>query len=177
MGGMLKTWADKLVRISAGVALLLLLAAEEKVCPWLLVPPTQPDASQGAVDAGTLPEAPLPGDDTAGDQSPDESSRRPLSLSGLFPDVVPARRTSNVDRAAFEEAIGRREGTVACGPLHVTHGADQFAPPALTRPIAAWRAALLPQPLLGAAVARDGLRTIRDPAIQTILLQTGPPLS
>ena len=176
---MSRFWADKFIRISGGLALLLLLAAEQKVCPSLMTPPsgaTSPGSARELDDpaATRLPAGPAEPAPTDGEQS--SRKRPPLSLTSVLPDAVPARRVGPLSRAALEETFGRRYVTVARGPLNASEGAGVEWLPAST-PAPPWRPESEPPPILAADRPSAAVCSIRDPALETTLLRTGPPRS
>lgn len=171
MIGMFQVWVDKLVRISAGLAMLLLLAAEEKVCPCLYTPPADPAAPQTAPKNAD----PLPATDSASDPTDgDEPTPEPLSLVAVLPDVLPVRWPGQPRRAALAETTGAYGGTVACGPRDRSggNGPDTAA---WTEPIPPWLVGFAPPALTGTIQPSNRTVAVRDPAVATILLRTGPP--
>lgn len=163
---MQRLWTDRLARLSAGLAVVVLLAAEEKVCPHLLIPPAPADAEQrGGPEA-----APAPGSRPPAGGS--KSAEAPAGLTPLLPDVIPARWSGWADRVAQQETIGAREGTVACGPLAVKRAPGSVAAVAAA---AGWWRAFVGRPDLHVVAPRVPARAVQDPAVKTLLLRTGPP--
>jgi hypothetical protein len=179
---MLRLWADRLWSICAGAGLVLLLAAEGNVCPHLLAAPRGPDSQAADSPGGRAPESPqaLPDSSTADDgvepgstdPATQQNGPNTPSWSAVWPDAMPARRPWHADEAAQAELAGRRDGTVACGPLHQGPAGHSFA---FDQPVPPWRADRYPPPLL-AAVSQDfQSRPVRNPALVTVLSRTGPP--
>jgi hypothetical protein len=84
---MLSPRADKLLRLSSGLGLLVLLAAEEKVCPWLVTPPSERAVARGDSAEGT-------GGD-AREVPPDKKRLPSLSLHAVLPEASDLRRLSD----------------------------------------------------------------------------------
>jgi hypothetical protein len=192
---MRRLWTDKLIRISGGLALLLLLVVQEKICPWLPTTPAarpasarQPQASnesppgkpsafpseaEARLAAGssgrddpTAPHAPT------GSQSPNK--RSPSNVGSVLLDATPIRWYGVPGRAALEETLGRRDGAVARGPL--APPAKGWAPALVAAlPAPYWLASLFSRTNLGLTRPWTAALSIRDPAVKTILLRTGPP--
>jgi hypothetical protein len=147
MGGMLRLRADKWMRVGAGFGFVLLLAVQEKVCPWLTTPP-----------------APAPQNS---DSQPGQKKSRPV-LPVILPDTA-APRLQNAGTPG--PSITARDGVVSCGQQSPTTppSADVPAPAS-----AGWRQLQTPA---ACATAPLTLRweTPRDPAVRTALRRTGPP--
>lgn len=100
--------ADKLLRLTAGLGLLLMLAAEEKVCPWLLAPPVDADA----------PGSTTPADATDNSSQDADPNPEPLSWVGCLPDAAPPARVASLARMwIIEQGMDRHAGVIACGPV------------------------------------------------------------
>ncbi|MFH1745969.1 MAG: hypothetical protein ABIG44_02880 [Planctomycetota bacterium] len=161
---MYRPWTDKLVRVSIGLTLLLLLAAAEKVCPWICIPPDQTPAEAPTNEN----QAPL----DKPEQS--ETTSEPLSLTVVLPDAVPFRWSRQIKRATLAASIGAHQGTVAYGPLLTVNGQSSGLQ-ALPVPVAPWliksnRPVRSITPVLVVDVP------VRNPALTTVLLRTGPPM-
>jgi len=156
----------RLLRLSTGGALLLLLTAEAKAWPRLLAEPANradPAVSTGSADSVSAPEQ------KEGRQRP----RHRPAASEMFPDAVPARMPRGTEAGAPGELAGRRAGAVASGIIGRLPDSSQWAA-APARSVTPWcqllrSADLLP---LDPACRRHH---VQDPAICTILCRTGPP--
>ena len=160
---MRRVWTDKLVRIAGSFTLLLLLAVQEKACPWLLIPPT-PVERQTDADSD-------PTDESEGGKS----KSAPLSLITALPDVMPARWPAMPTRGSLEETAGWRSGTFARGPLSPPADQSQQAP--AHAPWPCWPTTL--RPTASGELVRPlvAVQPEIDPALGTVLLRTGPPLA
>ncbi len=163
MDGMPRLPTDKLLRLGAGMAVLLWAAAEENVCARLLQPPVRSADAAARRSADGAPDG-----QPAGGQK--RAAREPLTISSVLPDAVPARWLGHAQRGARVEALGHRDGTVAEGPLHFTsHSSAEFSAghgwPSWT-PQCAFRA---PTPPVTTC------KSHMDPAVRTVLRRTGPP--
>ncbi|MGD8450488.1 MAG: hypothetical protein PVJ57_01600 [Phycisphaerae bacterium] len=163
---MRRVLADKLISIGGGVALLLLLAVQEKVCPQLLEPPAAPAKSRAATPA-TPAQPQTPEQDGSTEPEP-----IPLTLTSVLPDAVPARWSGLPSRASVRDTAGWCSGVSARQPLLPPASAagpfvDLDATPF-------WRLAQwLPTP--EGTLPRGDAPPVRDPALHTVLTRTGPP--
>ncbi len=163
MTGMLTLRADKWVRIGAGGALLLLLLAQQKLCPWLLAPPAPADPAPAEADTATA------------NEDKEEQQRQAARLPHLLPDAAAApapRWSASWDADRHRATTGWHEGVVACGPR------DQGAPPTVAvSDEFNWHVFLCPV----APAQRASLVAGHVPAIHAVLittiLRTGPPLA
>jgi len=167
---MMRAWADKLVRLSAGAGLVLLLAAEQKVCPWLLHPPAKARVGGGQ----TQPAHPARADQGPAERTaaPQRPKPEPLSLISALPQALPARWSWSADGAIWQELSGHRDGVVVCGPLRPSPAPSTQGTPAN---FPSWRLLDGQPPVVRAAEPRQAAGRIADPAIATLLLRTGPP--
>lgn len=177
-----RLWADKALRISGGLAVLILLTAEEKLCPWLLTPPINAAsraAGQEKTGSGREPISNLPGDadslpDRAGPASPNPAA--PAQPTGqphsLWFDAVPVRSAGQLSGMTLKGLALSREGTVARGPLQ--QGANAPAWPAVSA-WPHWNPLSEPPPVAAILPAWVGHPIARDPALLTSLMRTGPP--
>ena len=103
---MCMTRAEGVVRLTCGLAVLLLAATQEKVCPWLEEVPDQ--AKQAAV----RPAQPESGDDSDSREVP------PPSLASTLPDVVaprwPARTLTSPPRQPLRGKFARSTVSGRC---------------------------------------------------------------
>ena len=171
---MFRIWTDKLVRICTGAAILLLLAAEQKVCPWLLVPPKPPKSTEAARNPAELQATDKHPPSPSNPIQKHESSRIPLSLTSILPEAMPVRRPSPLNRASLEETVGYCEGTIAYGPLH-TSGLRGNQVDGLAESIPPWRLLGRLLPVADRRPPWNAELQVRDPALTSILLRTGPP--
>lgn len=167
MARMLSFRLDKWLRVGAGLGLLLLLAAQEKVCPWAWRLP-----ESGARDSAEAP-VPSPASSDAEDADSPERKDKPRVLPYLLPDATAPRWPAAWNQVTVRQTIGARDGVVSCGkrdparqdkPDHSAAGCDA----------ASWRRFLRTQhgdwaiPLAARVV-------VGDPAIRTSISRTGPP--
>jgi hypothetical protein len=168
---MLRTWADRVARLAAAAGFLLLLVAEAKVCPWLLLLPVASDTPHAEAERSEVAAAPL----TEEGEPVEPPEQQAVNLAAWLPDVLPVRWPTHCSRVAQQELVGPRDGTVACGPLHLS--GQQTYPAGADDPGAPWHATLqlLPDPV--SRPAQPGCQRIQDPAISIFLQRTGPPLA
>jgi hypothetical protein len=161
--------ADRVARFAAGAAFLLLLVAEAKVCPWLLLLPVAQETPHAEADGSDGAAAP----GAEGGEPAEPAEKRAVNLAAWLPDVMPVRWPTHCSRVAHQELVGPRDGTVACGPLRPC--GVQTYPAGAADAAPSWRAplGLLPDPVLRPAQA--GCQQIQDPAISIFLQRTGPP--
>jgi hypothetical protein len=149
LGGMLNLRADKWMRVCAGVGLLALLAAQEKVWPGLVTPPpVEPPTDPASTD-------------------PPQERPRPV-LPHIVPEA-PAPRWPVSGAQRLTDAA--RDGVVSCGQQH-PGVASEAAPPSGAD--TSWRdlQTYLPD-RAGEHSQCDALPS--DPSLATHLLRTGPP--
>lgn len=169
MAGMLILRTEHWLRVGAGFGLLLLLATQEKLCPWVLTPPSETPSD--AVDASAAPpDAPAPAEDA--DPSRDARTKRkapPLPL--LLPDATAPRWPAFFGDVSVDHVISARNGVVACG-FNRPPPAPAPSPAAV---VSTWRR--LDTALLDFLPARPATarRVPAHPALGTTLLRTGPP--
>ena len=162
------------MRICTGAAMLLLLTAEQKVCPWLLVPPKPPKSAEAANDPAELQSTDKHPTSPSGPNERDESFPMPFSLASVLPEAIPVRWPSPLNRASLEETVGYCEGTIARGPLHAYGPCGNHADgPAESTP--PWRLVGRLLPVADRLPSWNAELQVRDPALTSILLRTGPP--
>jgi hypothetical protein len=151
---------DRCVRMGAGLGLLLLLAAQEKVCPWLVTPPVEPERGTGAAPAA-------PGNE------PKPHKRGKTSLPHLLPDTPTLRRSAATSQTTVRQTAGARDGVVSCGrrnPAPVG-GSSTLA----GSDPCGWH--LLLEPIRPGKWVLPPVRDFRpmDAAVRTCIRPTGPP--
>jgi hypothetical protein len=114
---MLPTRVDKWLRFATSCGLLLLLVAQQKVCPWLTTPPVVEEAAGPA----TPPPA-TPADNTGA--PPDESERAPQFVPYVLSDPPTLRWPAAWSTATARETAGWHDGITASGQLHPTPTPD-----------------------------------------------------
>ncbi len=161
MGGMFTWRVDKSLRIGAGLGLLLLLVAQEKVCPWLFTPLERGNPAQA--DA---PDAPKPTQ-----QSEQKEESKEQALPHVLPDAPAPRWPAAWSQLSLRETICTRDGVHACGGLRpaAVPAGDKEA-----HTVCNWRRlAVRPfewvLPYTGVEVH------FVDPAVETELCRHGPP--
>jgi hypothetical protein len=167
MGGMLTIRAEYWLRVGAGLGLLLLLATQEKVCPWLHLAAN--DAATDAVDAGG--DQTTPPDPRQRTESDAESKSEAPPLPLLLPDATAPRWPAVFGDVSVDHVTSARDGVVACGARGPVHGGAPL--PAITRP--AWHALNEPEIVTPAPRRARAHGNLRDPAICTSILPIGPP--
>jgi|GEM_PF-6779528 len=152
---MLNLRADKTTRVACSLAVLLLLALQEKVWPWLLAAPA---------DGRTA--------DTQPEQQRSSSTKKTKRLPHIVPDAAAPRWTSGWAQAALRLAVGARDGVVSCGSRRPATGEQGSAALPADCTWAGWlKRSDGVVILLTAQVSCD----FRDPAVHIVLLRTGPP--
>ncbi len=167
------------MRLGGGLGLLLLLVAQQKVCPWVLSAPSASTRARHAPRSGPVAgDAPRACPGPAGPASPAGKppmpAQRQASISGLLVDAVPVRWPGLPNRATLEESVGWREGTVARGPLDTSTGSSAALPVAIL-PDLHWPADHSDPCGRFLSIFQGVSSPIRDPALSTVLLRTGPP--
>lgn len=149
--------ADKPLRVACGLGLLLLLAAHEKVCPWLWTPPQadKPDA------------APPP---DSSDRSPDKKA--PKRLPHILPEVAAPRWPTG-----WPAGVARADGPGGRSDARSPDSGDGSVRLQLANdPIAGWWLDFQPPAAPVECVAVGVGRAVPpDPAVQSCLRRTGPP--
>lgn len=115
VAGMLTFRADKWLRIGAGLGLVLLLAAQEKVWPWAL------RAAPAESDVEPRQPQPAPPTDPASSSDAEKKPTKVL-LPHLVPDATVPRWAVARDLTLRSTAPGARDGVVARGPRDTIHG-------------------------------------------------------
>jgi len=158
---------DKFARVTAGLGLLVLLAAQEKLGPWALTPPPASEASAKASDP---PDTPADGDADVPEQSTDDHKPKKISLQFVVPDAAAPRWAASWHQAELRLSGGARDGVVACGQR------DSIGPGAAANDaLPGWHALQLDlAPLEDAVLALAPVPT--DPQrLLTVITRTGPP--
>jgi hypothetical protein len=157
---MLTLRLDKWTRVVTGLGLLLLLVAQEKVCPWLAT----------SARFVTTPEPEKKGPPTKHDQEKRHHTRQ--ILPHVVWDATPARWPLAWTPAGLRHSTGAREGVVSCGQERPTLGADtaRLADGDLHDWLRLLQADIPLRPLSPVALTR-----IPDPAVRTSIHPTGPP--
>jgi len=154
---------DKWTRLACGLGLVLLVAAQEKVWPWLVeVPP----APRQDARAPSVPAAPAD-DDHAGE--PEKKAKPPLPH--VVPDAPVPRWPAGWAEGTARDTLSVRDGVVSRGPRA---GGHPHAPVGdFHRARATWRA------LAGDAPAPDVAACPAEPmpdrVLSTCIRRTGPP--
>lgn len=136
--------SDKWLRIGAGVGLLL-VAAQEKLCPWLANPPPDP------IQAKAPPKRQLP---------------------YLQVDTAAPRRPAACLQSAARDAEGRREGIVSRGPQESSAVSIPAPPVDLD---VTWHALARLDGSRIDVVASPVFRPLVHNSLATSILRTGPP--
>jgi hypothetical protein len=167
MSGMPSLRVDKWLSVGAGFGLLLLLSAQQRLCPWLTAtPPAEPGTE--ATPARGAQDAP----DTA-DRTPRKRAypRLPYLLPGS--NTATPRSTAGWSQAALRLRNGWHDGVCSCGPQQPLIGAST-APVAIPPDRLAWHCfQQLATPAV--AVTQRTERGSTDPAVATAIARTGPP--
>jgi len=153
-----KLRADKPLRVACGLGLLLLLAAHEKACPWLWIPP-QADK----------PDAAAPPTDPA-DKSP--TKKAPKRLPHVLPEVAAPRWPTGWPAGASRPSDPRDQ----TGTPNPVAGDDSVRLLPANTPIRGWWLDFQPPAAPVACVAAAVVGGVPpDPAVQTCIRRTGPP--
>jgi hypothetical protein len=155
------------LRLGAGLALLALVAVQEKVCPWL-GPGLTGDFSVQC-SAGAAADGPLPG------RNPDfpcpeaPSERPPLTLQAALPETYAPRLRAPV--GARDAGAGPARKSVGAWTVTSASGSDGWLAEPAVRSLRVW-----PDPLPSARLPR-GAATARSSMIDrlTAISRTGPP--
>jgi len=165
MRAMRRFWGDNVVKISGGLAVLLLVAAEEKVCPWFVSPPSATRKTTNSAASGTTaPPAPV--------EKPTPTKSAPLTVLSALPDAVLARWPGGPNRALPAETEAWHDGTVARGPVQPP---PAERPAAAERPLPSWLRFHILFPAVAATVPLTDWSPACDPALRSVLQRTGPP--
>ncbi len=156
MPRMLSLWTDRLARVGSGLGLLLLLAAQENVCPWLIPQPIQTPT-------------PVP----AREQSTDHPKRHKPILPLVLRDAPPRPKPVGWAHATLRHTYGDRDGVVSCGPRDA-ESPNAGPPVAWSNPLA-WHALQLPAEPVTVRLSPDDQRAMPAPALHTCITPTGPP--
>jgi len=160
MGEMFALRMDKSLRVATGLGLLLLLAAQEKVCPWLVTPPKPAD--KGAADPAARP-----------DGKQDTRKKAKTRLPYLLPDAVAPRRPAACSEASSRIIDRARDGIVSCGHRDPYAGDDFAANPPYDP--CAWHCFLEPSVPANAQPGEILALPPQNLAMQTAIQRTGPP--
>jgi hypothetical protein len=167
---MLTSRLDRLFSLAAGCSVLLLLTAQQKLCPWLNEAPAEHAAQ--STDAETTPPHDTESDDSpAGQAEKHKAPRLPLLLPDSCQAAAPRSLMAD-SQAEARQAVGWRDGVLAAGPRH---GSGDSIQPASDAALAFWR--VLQQPIPFSGIPAQCLRRTcpRDPALQFCILRNGPP--
>jgi hypothetical protein len=162
---MVRFRSNEVLRLSTALAVLLLLAVQEKLCPWL---------AEDCAAAQAEPQSPAaPDPNSEEEEQPD--ALPPLSLAGVLPDAVPPR--SSVDAGGVRLAPSKRRAAAILGSDDVDPGR---AGSSLDRAAACTNIVdiLLWPPLREARLPRafGDVLVPRDPCLRTAISRTGPPI-
>lgn len=160
MAEMLALRVDKWVRVGSGLGLLLLLVAQEKVCPWLFTVPSRPE-----------PEAVT--SQPASDESKAAKKRANKRLPHILPDAPAPRWPGAWGQLTFRSTNGDRDGFVN-GGRNDQNGDDSPVSVAVGSDPTAWRCfpSYDPASLIS---LRIFFVPSADPALRTCISHTGPP--
>jgi hypothetical protein len=157
----------KWLRLSAGLGLLLLLAAQQKVCPWVFKVTGDKPTESAEAESAPLPTAP------DADSDADDARTNKRTLPHLLPDATAPRWPASAHQSTARQVTGARDGVVSCGerepsrdPRTFGHPACAVVPPWLDLR-AAWLERRVP------IVTRSTVH--RDPALHSAINRTGPP--
>jgi hypothetical protein len=174
---MLTLRVDKWLRVGAGCGVLLLLVAHQKLCPWLVDPPTSIEAESAKTKPhhrfDFLPVRladPLPDDE--------EPAKHTLPwLPYLLPDsaAVTPRWPVSWNVVALRPAAGWRDGIVSCGGLRPgVRGLSAQTP--IDAADLAWHVFLTPAEPAGFSTSQHiTCLTLVHPAVGSSIVRTGPP--
>jgi len=162
---MFMTRAERVVRLTCGLAVLLLAATQEKVCPWLEEVPVQ------AEHAAARPAQPESGDDSDSREVP------PPSLASTLPDVVaprwPARALTSSPRQPLRGKFvrstvsGRRDYEGTDAGVWDLHAARPFP----------WKVPLRSSGAIGSVAGGGQVIRAYQASFLTSILPTGPPVA
>lgn len=173
---MLRTSTERAVRLSGGLAVLLLLAAEERVCPWLFAPLPERSVACGAEGvAGAGVGGASPSDyapEPAGGGVPRSKTpkRLPLTVAETLPDALHARWGGLPARDMLQEHVGRRNGVYQTAPARVARPDSQFTADACSTD---WQSL---QQFIGVKETCGRPEPLRCLALMTAIHITGPPV-
>ncbi|MBU0637920.1 MAG: hypothetical protein KKB50_03580 [Planctomycetes bacterium] len=155
---MVRFLTNDLMRITSGLGLLLLLAVQEKVCPWLSAP-----------EEATPQVAQIEGPPTEDEESP---KPEPVTLAGALPDAMLGRWSWCSDAALAQISSAEYGGTVACGSRGPARPAVALPPAAEP----AYRSLLGPLVPVGYATSTAARQlTPKNVAFGTSISTNGPP--
>lgn len=159
MAKMLSLRADKPLRVACGLGMLLLLAAHEKVCPWLRTPAPRdvPDPAQPTAPPST-------------DSSP--AKRAPKRLPHVLPEVAAPRWPTG-----WTLGPPRATGRPGVADESDPHRDDDSVRPVLVAgPLWGWWQPWTPAGPIVESTATGVVSYVpRDPSIQTSIRPLGPP--
>lgn len=154
---------NKWMRVGAGFGLLLLLAAQEKLCPWLLTPPSESDPNAAG------PQRPQP------DADEEPRKRGAKHLPYVLPDATAPRWPATWKQITLRQTTGWHDGVVSCGERNPSTGGSAPVQGTPADPWA-WHCFLQPVQPRGLIQPLDSAVTPVDPAVRTSISRTGPPL-
>ena len=164
MTGMFTMRMDKWVRVGSGFGLLLLLLAQEKVCPWLLATPGK---SKPNTHAATPPSS-------EADRTQKKQDKK--NLPHVLPDAPAPRWPASWSQTTLRQTTGARDGVVSRGRRDSAPsrsawasnvGGDRWA----------WHRLLEPVEPVGMLQSTARSSVPVDPAVRTCISRTGPPRS
>ena len=172
---MLTLRMDKWLRVGAGCSVLLLLTAQQKLCPWLVDPPESTEAQSAKTKPHILFDFLTA---RASDPPPDEEPAKRTSprLPYLLPDSAAAtpRWSVSWNAAALRPAAGWRDGIVSCGGPRPERGSSTQAAADVVG--LAWHVFLAPAEPVGVFTSCSAASLTRvHPAVGNSILRTGPP--
>ncbi len=174
---MLLSRLERWLRVSAGLGVLLLLVAQEKVWPWALrgLPLEQPAVDQQqplvpqtlATSAADVADTSAPTDEEQKDQ--------PVCLPYMVPDACAPRWPTTCHPFETRQSIGTRDGVVSCGSRHPGERAGVDTLPLAIIPD--WR--VLQRPAVRFVMVCERLSEAGgfDPAIFTALRRLASPVA
>jgi hypothetical protein len=145
-------------RLGAAGSLLLLLIAQQKLCPWMVAPPEAPP------DAAERCATQAPGDPADAEPRP-----APKPLLYIVPDAPAPRWAPLWTAAAAGQSAGWHDGVISCGP---PRGAIEFVAACPADPSRPWTRG---EAFVAQRAAPPPDLAQRDPGLETCVIRTGPP--
>jgi hypothetical protein len=152
---------DKSLRVACGFGLLWLLVVQEKLCPWLLTPPSESDSA--AITPGSAPQA-----------RPASDKRPKPRLPHILPDTPIPRWPVGWLQQTLRQAVGDRDGVVSCGQQNPGSRSSEPAPAADAN-LLGWRRFQCLVQMAGPVSSGTASSPHVDPAVRTCICRTGPP--
>lgn len=158
--GMVSIPATKLLRGFAVLGILLLLAVQEKVCPWL---------------AEDLAEPPgIPRQESERDSNQDEPKPPPLTFASVLPDTVPPRSAATHGGVRLAPTKHRSQRVGDEDALDGSRPSRALERDAFARTLI-WVLPLDPTVHARPIPALARLLVCIDPSLTTVITRTGPP--